>query len=256
MIGPDRYNMASDTPHLSIADDPARSYSTGPRGRFVNGVPEADRLEAALDNALLAKAGRNRRHRHCNRAACPGDCVRMRVGMQAIYPWMGHVTKRHVSDLFRGAVAGRYADAGWADMEVSWMCPQSRAMTFRFGIAEPVGRLFFDGVAFEMSYGFLKMSGAFGTAQIWQGDLKRMLSWLVRRDGRLSSGEIDGVGRKELRGGLHALVCALDAESMMSGSGWLRATLDDLRVSAKLGRFDIDMTKRDGLGPGRRSGFR
>jgi len=34
--------------------------------------------------------------------------------------------------------------------------------------------------------------------------------------------------------GLHALACTLDAESLASKPGWLRATLDDLRVSAKL----------------------
>lgn len=252
MVDPDRYNMASDTPHPGVAGDSGGYYTVEcPRGRFVNGVPEADRLEAALDGALLASAEWSRRHRRRNRLMHPGDSVDIRVRMEHMYPWIGGLTKHGVAELFRGSVMRRYAEAGWADMSVRWDYQQSREMTFRFGISEPAGRLFLGGAAFRVDRSYLEATDRSGTTTtIWRGDFARTLLWLARRDGRLMPEEIDGIGKEELRDGLHALVCALDAESMTSRPGWLRATLDDLRVSAKLRGFDIDMTRRDGLGPG------
>ena len=85
-----------------------------------------------------------------------------------------------------------------------------------------------------------------GSLNIHGQEVVRMLSWLARA--KVSHGEIDGIDEVELRREILSLVCALDADNIMSSKpGWLRATLDDLRVSAKLKMFDIDMTKQDDL---------
>ena len=237
MVSPDRYNMASDMSHPVVGTD----------GLCFLGMSIADRLEAAIDNALLDAAACDHREGCRNRLMNPGDYVALQMSTGwDIGRWVWEKTKIGIAKLFDRTVKQRYADAGWSDIFVRYDYPQSQAMTFLLGIDKPAKRLFVSGLELETTHVDGEPGLRVGSLNIHGQEVVRMLSWLARA--KVSHGEIDGIDEVELRREILSLVCALDADNIMSSKpGWLRATLDDLRVSAKLKMFDIDMTKQDDL---------
>lgn len=141
MIGPDRYqSMLADRHAIPMAWPGAeRAMMPG----------DADRLEAALDSALIRStlAARDGGTWIAPTGDSYGVCVR--VPLKDLRDWLGDETlgygygtqwrwtKAEIEYLFADEVMPRYMASGWDVCKCEWDSPQERSMRFTFRTREP-----------------------------------------------------------------------------------------------------------------------
>lgn len=225
MIGPGRYGDMMARRDVTLVADP-----TGP----VRGLmPVGDRLEAALDAAMAESTwGILWGCRGEARVAVPLASIRAWLGSaghRGVYgEWKYEWTKRDVEMLFasRGGVRDRYVAGGWARCECRWESQQARSITF----------------AFLTDYGVREREKE-------------------KRKAKKKADAADAALRARAMRAMIELADALGVERpagvRMRISGVAEDAvghLEDLRLAAKLQRFDLDMSRLDGGADGRTTG--
>lgn len=225
MIGPDTYKgMLDRKARIRVANPGMTSVACAM-------MPDAhDRLEAALDTALVESI----RSRHCAAVTANGSNVRVIVELRRIRHWLGDVhhgkygewkpewTKCDIASLFnyRDGVGNRYLVGGWAKCECWWESRQARNIIFSF--------LTPAGVAVEDAR----------EARRKADEQDKALGVRAMR-AMIELGDVLGVEREGWMG-MHISGIAEDTVSH----------LEDLRLAARLMRFDLEATRREGAAGG------
>jgi len=202
MIGPGEYRSMLAGHAIPMA-------RPGPDVRDI--MPDdADRLEAALDSALVQSAIPAREGVCVTVHPQSAGGVRVSVPLEELRAWLGDDaysswprdrwvwTKSEIGRLFGDEVMGRYLAGGWGDCDCWWDSRQERSITFIFAFGCP--------------------------------DCQTGLHGHRAADAMAGLGDLLGVCRGPLQD---------DAEY-----------LESLRLAAAYLRFDLEATRREALGHG------